>query len=85
MKTRPLGIAHHERPELQAEQVAVGQRQVVGARDAHAAGFGVQAGGEVAQGVDAAADPMLGLEDQGLVALAAKLEGRDEARQARRR
>ena len=31
-----LRVAHHERPQRQPEQVAVAEREVVGARDAHA-------------------------------------------------
>ena len=69
-----LGIAHHERAQLQAEQVAVGERQVVHARDAHGAGLGVQAGREVADRPDAPADPVLCLQHERLVTLATQLE-----------
>ena len=74
-----LGVAHHERTELQPEQVAVGERQVVDARDPHRAGLGVQPGRERAERVHAATDPVLGLEDDRIVALAGQLEGGDEA------
>ncbi len=74
-----LGIAHHERTQLEPEQVAVGQRQVVHARDAHRAGLGVQPRREVADRLDAAADAMLCLEDERLVALPLELEGGDQA------
>ena len=47
MSDEALRIAHHEGSQLEAEQVAVRERQVVGARDAHAAGLGVEAGREV--------------------------------------
>ncbi len=69
----------------QAEQVAIGQRQVVDARDAHRAGLGVQARSEVADGVDAAADTVLCLEDERLVALPPELESRPPGRRCRRR
>ena len=46
-----------------------------------AAGLGVQAGRERAQRVDAAADPVLRLEHDDVVALALQLERRDEPRQ----
>ena len=74
-----LGVAHHERPQRQPEQVAVGQRQVVDARDAHGAGLGVQARREVAQRVDPPADAMLRLQHEHVVALPAQFEGRDQA------
>ena len=45
------------------------------ARDAHRAGLGVEARREVAQRVDAAADAVLRLQHERLVALAAQLEG----------
>ena len=78
MWTSVLGIAHHERPQLEPEQVAVGQRQVVDARDAHRARLGVQPGREVADRLDAAADAVLRLEDQRLVALPLELERGDQ-------
>lgn len=55
----------------------------MGARDAHAAGFRVQAGREVAKRVDPATDPVLALEDDDVVALTLQLERGDEAGQPR--
>ena len=76
-----LGVAHHERAQRQPEQLAVAQREVVGARDAHAARLGVEPGRERAQRVDPPADAALCLEDGDLVALPLQLERRDEPRQ----
>ena len=80
-----LGIAHHERPHLQAEQLAVGERQVVHARDAHRARLGVQPRRKVADRLDPAADAMLCLEDERVVALAAAARTRPRGRRCRRR
>ena len=77
----PLRVVHHERPQLEAELLAVAQRQVVDARDAHAAGLGVETGREVPERVDPSADSVLGLEHEGVVALAFQLVGGDEARE----
>ena len=74
-----LRVAHHERPELEAELLAVAERQVVDARDAHRAGLGVQARRELAERVDAAADAVLGLQDQRVVARPRELVAGDEA------
>jgi hypothetical protein len=68
-----LGIAHHERPQGQVEEPAVLEGQIVGARDAHAPGFGIQAWSEAAQRVDAATNPILGLEHDDPMALALEL------------
>ena len=78
-----LRVAHHERAHRQPELVAVRERQVVGARDAHGARLGVQPRREGAQRVDPAADPVLGLEHDDLVALALELVRRDQAGQPR--
>ena len=75
-------IAHDERAELEAEQVAVPKGEIVSARDAHPAGLGVEPGRERAEGVDPAADPVLGLEDGHIVALALQFEGRHQTGQA---
>ncbi len=76
-----VGVAHHERPQGQVEEPAVLQRQVVGARDAHAARLGVEARREAAHRVDAAADPVAGLQDGDVVALPLEFIGSDEAGQ----
>ncbi len=77
-----LRIAHHERAKRQPEEVAVFERQVVDARDAHAARLGVQTRREAPQRVDAAAHPILGFEDQDLVALPLQFVRGDQSRQA---
>ena len=74
-----LGVAHHERPKLEAEVFAVAERQVVDARDPHRARLGVQPGRERAERVDATADAVLGLEDDRVVARSGQLVPRDEA------
>jgi hypothetical protein len=51
----------------------------VDTRDAHRAGFGIQARREGAQGVDTTADTVLRLEDDRVVALPGELEGGNQA------
>ena len=68
-----LRVAHHERPQRQPELLAVRQGQVVRARDPHGAGLGVEARREGAQRVDPAADAVLRLEHDDVVALPLQL------------
>ena len=68
-----LGVPHDEVAHREPEQLAVLHGEVVGAGDAHGAELGVQAGGEVPAGVDAAAHAILRLEDDDIVALALQL------------
>ena len=74
-----LRVAHQERPEAEAEVLAVPERQVVDARDPHRARLGVEAGRERAKRVDAPANTVLGLEDERIVARSRQLVARDEA------
>ena len=68
-----LWVAHHERPQLEPEVVAVLEGQVVRARDAHRAGLGIEPRRKLAQRVDAATDAVLRLQHDRLVALPAQL------------
>jgi hypothetical protein len=62
-----LGVPHHERPQRQPEGLAVRQRQLVDARDAHRAELRVEPRREAAAGVHASPDAVLGLEQDHVV------------------
>ena len=72
-------VAAREGPERQAEALAVGEGEVVGAGDAHRAGLGVEAVGEgLPERVDAAADAAPRLQHDRLVAGPKELRRRHE-------
>ena len=73
------GVRAREGPERQAEALAVGEREVVGAGDAHRPDLGVEPVGEgLTERVDAAADPAAGLQHDRLVAGPEELRRRHE-------
>jgi hypothetical protein len=77
-----LGVAHDEGPQLEPEEPAVADGQVVDARDPHRARLGVQAGRKGSECVHAATDAILGFQDERVVALPRQLEGGDQTRDA---
>ena len=77
-----LRVAHDERAQLQSEEPAVLERQVVHGRDPHRPRLGIEAGRKIAQRVDPAPHPALCLQDEGVVTLAQQLESRHQPRDA---
>jgi hypothetical protein len=76
---RPRAL-HADGAQLEAEQAAVLERQLVHARDAHTSGLAVQVAREVAQREHAPADAVLRLEHEWLVPLPDELERGHEPR-----
>ena len=78
-----LRVAHDERAKREVEPLAVGQREVVGARDAHRAGLGVEARREGASVCTRPPTRFRASSTHDVVALSLQLVRRHEAGQPR--